>query len=316
MRLKFSVQLPVDRADEIAEFGTSEAIGEIAKAVEDAGFDACFVTEHPFPTDRWLERGGHHALDPFVALSVAAAATRTLRLHTNILVLPYHNPFLIAKAIASLDVVSNGRVIVGAGAGYLGGEFAALGASFEDRNERFDEAIVAMQAAWSGESVAMSMSGFTAEGNTMRPRPVQRPHPPIWIGGNSPRAIRRAVDFADGWSPFPLPAAGAGHARSTVLESIDDLRAGIARMRDYAATKRRDAPLDINFVPFGLPMNVRSMPQDDVLHEQFSALEAAGVTWVSLGMPTASRGVYLESVARFAETFVSRTFERNPRHLP
>lgn len=305
MRLKFSVQLPVDRVEALSEFGTSEAISEIATAIEGAGFDACFVTEHPFPTDRWLERGGHHAFDPFVALAVAAAATRTLRLHTNILVFPYRNPFLIAKGIASLDVVSNGRVIVGAGAGYLGGEFAALGASFDDRNERFDDALVAMQAAWAGESVAISMPGFTAEGNTMRPRPIQRPRPPIWIGGNSPRAIRRAVDFADGWSPFPLPAVAAGHARSTGLESLDDLRGGIARLRDYAEMQGRDSPLDVNFVPFGLPMNVSSLPQDDVLHEQFSALEAAGVTWISLGMPTASRGSYLESVARFGETFLS-----------
>jgi hypothetical protein len=76
-------------------------------------------------------------------------------------------------------------------------------------------------------------------------------------------------------------------------------------MRDYAAIQGRDAPLDVNFVPFGLPMNVRSLPRDDVLHEQVSALEAAGVTWVSLGMPTASRASYLESLARFAETFLT-----------
>ena len=305
MGLRFSVQLPVDRVDSLEEFGTSEAIGEIARAIEDAGFDACFVTEHPFPPDRWLEHGGHHAFDPFVALAVAAASTQSLKLHTNILVLPYRNPFLVAKAIASLDVVSNGRVIVGAGAGYLDGEFLALGASFDDRNERFDDALVAMQAAWAGESVAMSMPGFTAEGNTMRPRPVQRPRPPIWIGGNSPRAIRRAVDFADGWSPFPLPANAAGTARTTGIETLDDLRAGVERMRDYAAMQGRLVPLDVNFVPFGLPMNVPCLPHDDVLHEQFEALEAVGVTWVSLGLPTASRGAFLEAVARFAESFLS-----------
>jgi probable F420-dependent oxidoreductase len=308
MRLKFSVQLPVDRVDEISEFGTGEAISEIARAIEAAGFDACFVTEHPFPTDRWLERGGHHTFDPFVALAVAATATRTLKLHTHILVLPYRNPFLVAKAIASLDVVSGGRVIVGAGAGYLEGEFAALGVGFGDRNERFDDALVAMQAAWTGESVAMSMPGFTADGNTMRPRPIQRPRPPIWIGGNSLRAIQRAVDFADGWSPFPLLPAGAAHVRSTAIESLDDLRMSIERMTDYAAMQGRDDPLDVNFVPFGLPMNVRSLPPDDALYEQFFALESAGVTWVSLGLPTASRKSYLESLAHFAETFLpSRT---------
>jgi probable F420-dependent oxidoreductase len=314
MGLKFSIQLPVDRVDQISEFGTAEAVSELASSIEAAGFDACFVTEHPFPTDRWLASGGHHAFDPFVALSVAAAATRTLKLHTNILVIPYRNPFLVAKAIASLDVVSNGRVIVGAGAGYLRGEFTALGARVEDRNDRFDEAIVAMRAAWSGESVEMSGPGFEVEGNTMRPRPVQQPGPPIWIGGNSPRAIRRAVDFGEGWSPFPLPAAGAGRTRTTTLESIDDLKIGIARLRDYAASQNREAPIEINFVPFGLPMNVRSLPGAEVLHEQFEALEAAGVSWVSIGMPTPNRSAFIDSMMQFAETFLASPDPLRPKN--
>jgi hypothetical protein len=98
------------------------------------------------------------------------------------------------------------------------------------------------------------------------------------------------------------------HVRSTAIESLDDLRMSIERMTDYAAMQGRDDPLDVNFVPFGLPMNVRSLPPDDALYEQFFALESAGVTWVSLGLPTASRKSYLESLAHFAETFLpSRT---------
>ena len=305
MALRFSLQLPTDRVEAIEEFGTAEAITQIARATEDAGYDACFVTEHPFPTDEWLGSGGHHALDPFVSLALAASATSTLKLHTNILVLAYRNPFLTAKAVASLDVTSGGRVIVGAGAGYLEGEFRALGASFGDRNDRSDEAIEAMKAAWSGESVERSGLGFEAEGNTMLPPPVQRPHPPIWIGGNSPRAIRRSVDFAQGWSPFPLPAAGSGRTRTTAIENVDDLAAGIGRMREYAEKQGRTEPLDVNFVPFGLHMNTRRLPEDDALHEQFAALEAAGVTWLTMGLPTRSRSEYLETLARFAETFLS-----------
>lgn len=303
--MKFSLQLPTDRVGALEEFGTAEAISEIARATEAAGFDATFVTEHPFPTDEWLSGGGHHALDPFVSLAIAAAATSTIRLHTNILVLAYRNPFLTAKAIASLDVISGGRVIVGAGAGYLEGEFAALGAPFADRNDRSDDALIAMKAAWTGESVTLSRPGFEAAGNTMLPAPIQRPHPPIWIGGNSPRAIRRSVDFAQGWSPFPLPSAGEGRTRTTAIESVADLAAGIERMREYAEKQGRTEPLDVNFVPFGLYMNTRSVPEDDVLHEQFAALEAAGVTWVTLGLPTSSRGAFLEALARFGETFVT-----------
>ena len=157
--MKFSLQLPTDRVENLAEFGTAEAIAEIAKATEAAGFDASFVTEHPFPTDEWLSSGGHHALDPFVSLAVAASATTSLLLHTNILVLAYRNPFLTAKAVASLDAISGGRVIVGVGAGYLEGEFAALGADFKNRNDVSDDALVAMQAAWTGESVSLSKPG-------------------------------------------------------------------------------------------------------------------------------------------------------------
>jgi probable F420-dependent oxidoreductase len=302
--MKYSVQLPTDRVENLEAFGTAEAIAENAAAAERAGFDACYVTEHPFPADAWLKGGGHHALDPFVSLAVAAVATTRLKLHTNILVLSYRNPFMNAKAVASLDVVSGGRTIVGAGAGYLVDEFAALGAPFEERNDRSDEALVAMKAAWTGSSVRMSGRGFEARGNTMLPIPLQRPHPPIWIGGNAPRAIRRAVDHAQGWSPFPLPAAGADRTRSAAIESVEDLARGIARMREYAESRGRTEPLDVNFVPFGLEMNRRRALDVEALRDQFGALEAAGVTWVSVGMPTRSRSAYLEGVAEFAELFI------------
>lgn len=143
--MRFSVQLPTDRV-ESGDFTSVEAVRELAGAAERAGFDACYVTEHPFPTDEWLDSGGgHHALDPFVALAAAAAVTSRLRLHTNILVLPYRNPFLTAKALASLDVLSGGRVIAGIAVGYLEGEYRALGADLQHRNE------LAQKVRWLGD---------------------------------------------------------------------------------------------------------------------------------------------------------------------
>src|SRR5205807_7032298 len=189
------------------------------------GFDAVFVTDHPFPGNRWLETGGHHALDPFVALSFAAAATRELRLHLNLYIAAYRNPFLLAKTVATLDALSGGRVILGIGAGYLQPEFDALGMPFDDRNEATDEAIHAMRAAWTGESVTLDGARFRAAGNTMLPKPARAGGPPIWIGGNSQRAIRRAVELADGWSPFPNPAKSAARRHTPPLVTVDDLRA-------------------------------------------------------------------------------------------
>lgn len=304
--MKFSVQLPTDRVEAFEEFCSADAIADNARFAEDVGFDACYVTEHPFPPDRWLAGGGHHALDPFVSLSVAAGATRRIRLHTNILVLSYRNPFLLAKAVASLDVVSGGRTIIGTAAGYLEAEFAALGAQFASRNDRSDEALSAMKAAWRGESVEMVGEGFEAKGNTMAPVPLQRPHPPIWVGGNSPRAIRRAVDHGEGWSPFPLPAAATARTRTSAIESVADLAAAIVRMREYASEQGRTEPIDVNFVPFGLGMNTSVVPAVAELEDQFAGLEAAGVTWLSVGFPTPNRARFQEAVADFASHFLGR----------
>src|SRR4051794_41864011 len=173
--MQVSLGLPTHRIDTGAEFVSGDAIASIARAAEDAGFAAVFVTDHPAPPAAWLDRGGHHALDPFVALSFAAAATTRLRLQTNLFVPAYRHPLLSAKAIATLDVLSGGRVIVGVGAGYLEPEFAALGADFERRNDVLDDALGAMTAAWTSDDV---------DGVTTAPRPVQQPHPPIWVGGN------------------------------------------------------------------------------------------------------------------------------------
>jgi probable F420-dependent oxidoreductase len=304
--VRFSVQLPTDRVEEGPEFTNRDAIFELAASAERAAFDACYVTEHPFPSDPWLAAGGHHALDPFVSLAVAAAATTRLRLHTNILVLAYRNPFLTAKSIASLDAVSGGRVIVGVAAGYLEGEYEALGADFAQRNEITDEALLAMKAAWSGESVHFRGRGFEAAGNTMLPRPVQRPHPPLWVGGNTRAAMRRAVEHGQGWSPFPLPAAYSGRTRTAPIESIDDLRQKIDWLNDHAAKSGRSDPLDVNFVPFGQGMNTRDALDADAFCEQAQRLESIGVTWLSVGLPGRSRAAYCESLARFGDEVIAK----------
>ena len=304
--MRFSVQLPTDRVEDGPEFTSRDALFELATSAERAAFDACYVTEHPFPSDRWLASGGHHALDPFVALSMAAAATTRLRLHTNILVLAYRNPFLTAKAIASLDAVSGGRVIVGVAAGYLEGEYEALGADFAHRNEITDEALVAMKQAWSGESLRFQGRGFEAAGNTMLPRPVQRPHPPLWVGGNTRAAMRRATEYGQGWSPFPLPATYSGRTRTAPIESVDDLRVKIEWLHEHAAKVGRSAPLDVNFVPFGHGMNTREALDAEAFCEQAQHLEAIGVSWLSIGLPGRTRADYCESLARFGDEVIAK----------
>ena len=295
--MRFSVQLPTDRVQFPAEFLSARALAEMAQAAEAAGFAAVYVTDHPIPGDAWLRSGGHHSLDPFVALSFAAAASTQLRLQTHVLVLPYRNPFLTAKAAASLDVLSGGRLTLGVAAGYLESEFAAAGADYAARNEVSDETIAAMRATWTGESVALRGRGFRAEGNRALPVPLQKPGPPIWVGGNSRRAIRRAVELGDGWLPFPAPARLASHVHTAALTSLDDLRAGIGYAREHAAKIGRSAPLDVCFVPFGFEMGVAESGAAERLRDEVPAYAEVGITWLATSVPAESRAEWIRRVA-------------------
>jgi probable F420-dependent oxidoreductase len=302
--MRVSYGLPTHRVDCGEEFLAPGAIGELAVAAEVAGFAAVYTTDHPFPGDDWLSHGGHHALDPLVALSFAAAATTDVLLHTNLYVLAYRNPFVAAKGIATLDVLSGGRTIVGLGAGYLEPEFEALGASFAERNDRMDEAMAALDAAWSGESVTFAGTGYRATGNTMLPRPRQRPRPPLWIGGNSRRAIRRAVESAEGWSPFPNPARLASRTRTAPLETAGDLAVSIDYARAHAAEVGRTEPLTICFIPEGLSMGARPVDEERVV-ASIGELAAIGVGWVSVALPGNTRAAQLSAIDQFGRNVLA-----------
>ncbi len=302
--MRVSYGLPTHRVDCGEEFLAPGAIGDLAAAAEAAGFAAVYTTDHPFPGDDWLARGGHHALDPLVALSFAGAATSRVLLHTNLLILAYRNPFLAAKGISTLDVLSGGRTVIGLGAGYLEPEFEALGAPFAERNDRMDEALAALDAAWSGESVAFEGTGYRAPGNTMLPRPRQRPRPPLWIGGNSRRAIRRAVEVADGWSPFPNPARFAARTRTAPLETAADLAHSLEYARSHAAEVGRTEPLTICFIPEGLSMGAGPLDEERVL-VSIREMEAIGVGWVSVALPGDTRDAQLAAIDSFGRSVLA-----------
>ena len=300
--MRFSVQLPTDRVSAGNEFVGARAIAEMARAVEAAGFDACFVTDHPFPNDRWLASGGHHALDPFVALSFVAAATSTLRVQTNIVVLGYRNPFLLAKAATTLDVLSGGRLILGVAAGYLKREFQALGADFDARNDVADEALRAVKRAWTEDGIELIGRHFAATGNTQLPRPIQKPHPPLWVGGNSERAIRRAVELGDGWIPFPTIGIVKERVRTAEITTMEEFDKRLAYARSYAEEIGRTRPLDVSFVPFGLSMHAPESIDPSAFVENIDALGARGVTWVTMNLPhTRTRAEYCDTVAKLGD---------------
>ncbi len=305
--MRFNLQLPTDRVEFGAEFGTAEAVMEIARAAEDAGYESIFVTEHPIPEDEWMRTGGHHALDPFVALAFAAAATTTLRVQTNLCVVPYRNPFMTAKAVATLDSLSGGRFVLGAGAGYLEPEFRAVGANFERRNELFDEALIVMKAVWTGESIDMKGEGWEAHGHHALPVPVQKPHPPIWIGGNSKMAIRRAVDHGDGWMPIPTPKKLAARRGTPALETLEDLGARLDYMRGYAEERGREAPRDLVFMSLTGGMYGSAEFDAAAKIDEIGRMTEIGVTHLAVAFPTNSRAELLEYIAAFAEQVLKPT---------
>ena len=214
--MKFILQYPQANGLERDMLDAGD-VGEMAAAAEKAGFDGFSLTEHPIPGAKWLAQGGHQSVDPFVALAFAAAATTRLRLLTYLAVVPYRNPFLLAKASATLDRMSNGRFVLGVGSGYHKTEFFALGVDFEERNALFDEALEVLPLAWSGEAFSYKGRHFEARNVIQLPRPTQQPIP-IWIGAGRTDPIvppehgeRLATLFRSGGAEVALDWREAGH---------------------------------------------------------------------------------------------------------
>ncbi len=279
VRPKLLVCFPLEASGDPLRWGGPGCLAKWARAVEDCGFDGVAVTDHPFPATSWLP-SGHSALDPFVALTAMATATDRLRLITDVLVSGYRNPYLLAKSVASLDVVSAGRLCVGIGAGYQRQEFDALGMPFQGRGRLFDAALEATFAALTGEPVVQPDGPFPAPGNQSLPVPVQQPRPPFWIGGNSDAALERAVEKADGWMPFAQPRSRVSTSLSPALGSLAALSERITHARQLRSAAG-GAPLDFCSALFG-------RVTDEELPSTLAAYSQAGVTWVRMLAPGAT----------------------------
>jgi probable F420-dependent oxidoreductase len=189
---------------------------DVARAAEAAGLDSVWAGEHVVLPDPQAPPSPAPPttpmLDPAVALAFVAAHTRTLRLGTGIIILPQRNPLVLAKELASLDVLSAGRLVFGIGVGYLRAEFDALNVPFSHKGARTEEYLEAMRAIWSEEKPAFAGRFFSFSGVQAYPRPVQRPHPEIVFGGHTPEAYRRAARLARGWYGFALDPEGTSAA--------------------------------------------------------------------------------------------------------
>ncbi|WP_181063531.1 LLM class F420-dependent oxidoreductase [Nocardia nova] len=303
MSLKFNLMFPMRAVKHYPRWIGESDFGAVAKFVEDAGFDGLSVSEHPYPDKKWLANGGHHAFDPFVALAVAGQATSRLRLITYVMVAGYRSPYLGAKSVASLDLLSGGRLTLGLAAGYLKSEFEALGADFAHRGALLDEAIAAMRATWAG--VDHEGPQFGAAGHISLPPPQQQGGPPIWIGGNSAAARRRAVELGDGWLPMGQSAEMAAITRTPPLEDIGTLRTMIGEQNARRADLGKSA-LDVSFVPFeaNLLRSGDSTAFCDAVAPLLPEYADAGVTWITVEPASRSIDDFRADISMIADRLI------------
>lgn len=304
--MRFTLEYPSEARDAADGFLEPDVMARLGAQAERCGFSAIALSDHPAPSEKWRRNGGHDTVEPAVALSYFAAVTTSIRLMTNLYVLPFRNPYLTAKALTSLDLVSGGRLIAGVGAGYLRSEFSALGSAFDERAERFDEALDALVRIWTTPVEPVTGSNFAATGPMWLHPPVQRPHPPIWIGGNSNAALRRVVRYGQGWSPLVAPRALATSVRTPAIEAADEFGRAVARLRDRLTAAGRD-PADVD-IQIAVPaVDLGQSGAVNRLLDELGTMKDHGATWAIVHVDASSVDRAVEYVESFGDTVIRAT---------
>ena len=276
----------------LAERSTIEAVGRMA---DDLGFDSVWCNDHlampatqdgpgtqPAYAAAYGEDRGQHIYEPLIVLAYLAAVTQRVMLGTSVYLLALRNPLLAARQVVSLDRLSEGRLVLGVGVGWLEHEFAAAGVPYRERGRRTDEAIAVLKAACG------------ADGADFLPKPVQRPHPPMWIGGRSAAAVRRAARAGDAWHPSHLTV---DELRQQIPELHAECeRAGRSADEVTVATRRK-----LVLTPSPTDAEAARVLQGDAgaIAATVAELEQAGVAHLIVEVPGSSEGELLENLDWF-----------------
>jgi probable F420-dependent oxidoreductase len=273
LKMKFGIALP-----NFGRYAQKELILDISKSAEELGFDSLWVSDHILIPES--HKGfGDVFYDPLATLSFVAAETRSIRLGTSVIILPYRNPIVLAKMISTLDVLSGGRLTLGVGVGWLEREFDALGVSYVDRGPITDECIDVLKNLWSNEEPSYRGKYYNFSNIKFFPKPLQKPHPPIWIGGNGLVAIRRAIALGNGWHPVGLTpgeiqerrrAVGEMRARNRSSNFVISLR---KNLQIYKSKKKRlDVCEPLRDTPEMISRSIEQYYQSGVSHLVFQIL--------------------------------------------
>jgi probable F420-dependent oxidoreductase len=256
----------------------------LGRALEQRGFESLFVCEHthipvsrrtPFPGGGELPKRYKHTHDPFVALSFAAAATKSLKLGTGIMLLPQRDPIVTAKSVASLDQLSGGRFILALGGGWNVDEMENHGAKYESRFKLLRERALAMKELWTKEEAEFHGEFVNFDKAWAYPKPKQKPHPPILLGGETDHTLKRVVEFCDGW--FPRTRGGF------------DPKVAVERLKKAAIAGGRD-PKTLSITVFAAPPDAGKL----------AAYREAGIDRVLIEVPDLSRDEILRSLDKNA----------------
>jgi probable F420-dependent oxidoreductase len=256
-----------------------DSLVRLAKRAEELGADGIWVSDHlvapvdarsvypygPPAAARGPTRLGiiEEFYEPLVTLAFLAGHTRTVRLGVSAYVLPYRNPVLTAKHVATLDALSSGRVVLAVGTGWLREEFAALDVPFAGRGRRTEDYLAVCRALWAGGVATYDGAAYRLPPVRTGPRPAQRPHPPIWIAGNSPAALTRAARLGDGWHGIDLTPV--------------ELTAHVGRLREACESRGRD--------PGSVRVTLRRRDTAAALRRELDAYRAAGLEDLVVGLP-------------------------------
>jgi probable F420-dependent oxidoreductase len=288
--MKIGMSLP-----QLGPQASRENLISVALRAEELGYDSLWVLERllwpinpqePYPAspDGSLPDTYKIVLDPIETLTFVAAHTERAQLGTSVLVLPYHTPIELARRIATLDVLSNGRAAIGVGVGWSRDEFGAAGTPFERRGARADEFLRALIELWTKDPVGFQGEFYRIPESMIGPKPVQKPYPPIYVAGFGPYAFDRAVKYGNGWNPSGVPSfewlegmikqfqetasrAGCGQmevvlraftmvfddvkseGRNPMMGTIDQVQEDIGRLRDMGVTHLIHSPPALGFTP-------------------------------------------------------------------
>lgn len=238
--MKFGIMVP-----HYHKFPSKKVIAEVAKKAEELGYDSLWLADHigiPQPSTSGV---GEIFYEPLMVMSYLVAITSRISIGTSVLILPYRNPLFLAKALATADQLSEGRVICGFGVGWWKEEFDALGIPFEKRGSLSNEYLRILKEVWTNEDPKFQGKYFQFSNVKFLPRPVQKPHPPVWIGGTSEGAMQRAAEFGDAWHPTAMTPS--------------EVKQASQRFRERVVKKGRD-PEKIPIIP-RVPLQVHKKPQ-------------------------------------------------------